>query len=91
MTTWYEVKLYGMDVRPVEVGRSTDLSVWVKDFSGKFRRRAIASGYESYFPSFDEAKTFLVERETRRLENAKQTVTNGERSLAAVLALEEPK
>jgi hypothetical protein len=90
METWYKTS-FDLRVTPVKVERSTDLSVWFHDWGGALRRAKMASTYENFFPSFREAKEFLIARETRRLEVAKKNMSSAADSLTAAQALEEPK
>lgn len=56
MATWYRTGGFPPNlIEPVEVEREMEKSVVIDG-----RRRAKRSGYESYYPSFDEAKSALV-------------------------------
>jgi len=78
METWYEVSKWatskgtkndGVFIHPVKVSKSTDKTVWVEnDFrKDKFQRSLISSDYTSYFKTFDEAKQFALDRQSRKI------------------------
>ena len=54
-TTWYKTIIYGKLIAPVEVERFTSESVWIGG-----RRRGRSSVYENYFPTWAEAREFLL-------------------------------
>lgn len=59
-TVWYEVWL--ADIRPVRVQRSTEDSVWIE---GR-RRKRLCETY-AYFPTWDQAKSHLVEQAQQKV------------------------
>ena len=76
METWYKVVKWvygkGKFISPVEVVKSTDKTVWVKetrysDDSATINRHAISSEYDSYFRTFTEAKEFALNRQLEKM------------------------
>jgi len=79
METWYKVVkwVYGKEkfIIPVEVEKTTDKTVWVKetrysDDRVTTNRHAIHSDYDSYFRTFEEAKQFALKRQSDKIESA---------------------
>jgi hypothetical protein len=64
-TIWYEVWLD--DIRPIKVQRSTDDSVWI---AGR-RRKRLCDSY-AYFPTWDEAKSYLVEQAQQKVDSCRR-------------------
>lgn len=88
MSTWYEVSKWnyrGPPITPVEVQRNSDSSVWIDG-----RRAAITSECSRYFPTWEEAKAHLVDRETKSVEYKRSALAKAESDLAAALKLEKP-
>ena len=78
METWYKVVkwVYGKDnfISPVEVEKSTDKTVWVKetrysDDRVTINRHTIHSDYDSYFRTFAEAKQFALNRQQDKIDS----------------------
>lgn len=53
--TWFVARRYGQRISAVEVDRFSEKSVWIK---GKRHERL--SRYESYYPTWQEAKDALI-------------------------------
>lgn len=89
MTMWYEANVFAGSprIKPVEVERVTDASVWVNG-----RRRSRCGDWNSFFESFDEAKDWVVQTYRRRHEAAKRELDRQRQYLQQAEALKvEPK
>lgn len=69
-------------IEDVEAERMTDKSVWING-----TRNAVRTGYNNYFASWDEAKSFLVEKAETGLAHAKRKVDMARSRLETVKAL----
>lgn len=78
METWYKVVkwVYNKEkfISLVEVEKSTDKTVWVKEtrWSGNkttINRHAISSDCDSYFCTFAEAKQFALKRQQDKIDS----------------------
>ncbi len=72
-------------IKVVEVEKFTDKTVWIKG-----RRNSRSSQYDRYFPSFEEAKKFVIERFERRLQSAKDELYRCEARLQKIKNQEVP-
>jgi hypothetical protein len=75
METWYRVDKWTTKrsnfINPVEVEKSTDKTVWIRnERRTKLDRHAISSDYDSYFRTFAEAKEFALKRQSDKIESA---------------------
>ncbi len=75
MKTWFKTCNIGPSITPVNVIKETALSLTIE---GSTRQRRKSSDYESYFPTLEDAKKYLVghcrykiEQQTKVLEYAK--------------------
>jgi len=66
----------------VEIERETVLSVWVK--GNRYKK---FSDYDKYFDTFEEAKKYLIDKETSHLFNLRHSVKNSEDRLAEIKEL----
>ncbi|MFC0667045.1 hypothetical protein ACFSKY_22420 [Azotobacter chroococcum] len=73
-------------VEIVECERATDSSVFV---NGK--RRAKESANERYLDSFDEAKSWLLDRADRRLQAARNALQRAQDQLGNIKGMKEPQ
>lgn len=83
METWY--RLHGTRLKPVEVHRHTDASVWItehywSDEPPRVVRKQRAGSYERFFPTSDEGVAFIEKHLVNRVERAKKRL-NDERTL----------
>ena len=76
-------------IERVEIERETESSVWIGD-----RRRAKRSEYESYWDSWEEARSYLIEKAEGRFDAAFKYASAAEEDLAAarsIPAIEAPQ
>lgn len=83
MVTWYIVS--ADRIRTVEITKYTESSVWIGD-----RRQARLSSYENFFPDWQQARDFLMEKWQRRIENSEKTLEAQKRLLASIEAMTPP-
>lgn len=74
-------------IKPIEVVRSTDLSVFLSDRNGSVRRSARFSDYFSYYDTWEIAHAHLIKRVERKVLAEKSAVIRAEKELAEVLAM----
>lgn len=93
MATWYEVRKFGDTVEAVDVVKETakQLTIRVPITYGKSRSvdrvHAKVSEYSQYFPTFEAANTYLIERLTRQLEYRRKEVADLEIALSNAMTL----
>lgn len=92
--TWYRVSNWRTDITPVTVLGHTAKTIlmeytnWNKQ---KYtRRQNIASSYDSYFKTWEEARQFLLERERRGREIAAASEKKHADNIARILDLQPP-
>jgi len=98
METWYKVE-YDRKIVTVEVDRFNDKSVWSNDrqwsYSGpdtwQIERHDRIANYEKYYPTFEEAKQYLVEFYQERVEFHKQQANDFNSTLGQVRKLIAPQ
>jgi hypothetical protein len=82
MATWYEVpNRYGWHIRPLEVTKFTNQSVWV----GK-HRRARSSYDDEIVPTLEEARTLLRDRCERTIKALRYQLEEAEAALKSLKA-----
>lgn len=87
--TWFVVRKYSDKIESAIVTRSTDKSVFV--MNGKHEsREAIDSEWQKWFPSFAEAKAFLLRREESGLESCIKRAETLRRSIESIKSMQEP-
>ncbi len=86
---WFQLGSYNNQITPVEVEKETAQCVMVYNPYYKTTHRRYKAG--EFFPTFEAAKLYAVDKLENRLSSAKQSVLNLEKQLAAANALEEPK
>ena len=80
---WYEVVRYSGKIRPIEVLRSTDSSVWIpRGGSSKERREGIETDWSSKFPDYPSAFGYAMNSLKQKLHNAKRAVSELEQRIA---------
>ena len=96
MTTKYEVSSWkATEIKPVEVERETEKTVWVKDpptrwSAGSVRQRRKDAG-TPIFDTYDEALEWLIARSTRRHENLTRQLNNVVDELHALNRMKQEK
>ena len=83
METWYKYSSSAWrnepHIVPVQVEKSSASSVWI---SGRPVR--LQSTYDNYFRTFDEAKQYVVNKYTKRVEQLKEQLLRAEGTLKEV-------
>ena len=83
---WYNI--YWNDIRPVEVERETEKCVYLKCFDkGRSLKQNKISNYESYFPTREEAKAYLIQKAQDEVDRHRKWLLKHEETLAKVKAL----
>jgi hypothetical protein len=67
---------------PVTVERATDSFVWI----GGRRHAKRSTDYDQYFPTWDEAQAWLIERADEAVAYRREKLANAEDARAAILA-----
>lgn len=88
MRIWYLARdfSYIPEIKPVEVTRATESSVWVNG-----RRRAINSDLESFFRSWDQAKEFLLARSNAKKKSLQSRLDSEKSRHAKIFAMKPPQ
>jgi outer membrane protein OmpA-like peptidoglycan-associated protein len=66
---WFKTSNYHPHITKVAIEKFTDSSVWIDG-----RRRARATDFEGYFPTFGDAKAHLLEKAEDKLANARHAL-----------------
>ena len=96
MTTKYEVSSWkATEIKPVEVERETEKTVWVKDpptrwSAGSVRQRRKDAG-TPIFDTYDEALEWLIARATRRHENLAHQLNDAADNLRTLNRMKQEK
>jgi len=72
------------EIKEVEVERATDKSVWIRG-----QRNARFNSGENYFPTWEEAKIFLLAGANRNQARHRASVLRSEKLLGEIRALTE--
>ena len=83
--TWFNVRKYGNKIEPVSVERSTASSVWIGG-----RRNARDSEWDSYFPSWTEAHSYLLQRAEVNLDRVRRSLQVAQSELGHVKGMKPP-
>jgi len=95
MTTWYEVRTYKWNdeewIRAVEVIRETDEYLILPDpwRDGKTSRRRKKGAADMFFPSWAEARAYLVEQARNGVERQRENLARAERKREEIEAIPE--
>lgn len=92
MTTWYETD-YKKQIKPVDIEKFTDSSVW---FSGKFGRSEVSrsarmSEYAQYHPTWDEAKAYLLSKAESKVFHARRQLDQAKSEYGNILGMKNPE
>jgi hypothetical protein len=89
MSTWWKVENYRTEITPVEVVKETEKMLeYINPYWKKPQR--VMKGTE-YFPTFAAARTVLLERFTKRMENAIKERVRAQQEWDKVRMMEPPK
>lgn len=83
--TWYCVTMD--QIEPFEITRFTDKMVFFLRINGKETRRNRLSDFDNYFPTREEAKSFLVEKCKKGVFRAERDLTMARNRLRKAEAL----
>jgi hypothetical protein len=83
--TWYLTRKYAAKLESVQVDRFTSHSIWVDG-----RRRSKRGGWENYFPTWEEARIYLLEQAENRLAGARWQVQQAEGLVGNIKGLKPP-
>ena len=72
MSTWYEVVLYSLAIRPLEVEKVTSTRLYLKSEGRRFQD--IRSSFSFSFPSRAEAVSYVKGELEKRLQQAERDV-----------------
>lgn len=89
MIKYKTTKLY-VEIHLVEVSRETALSVWVKTKHGESRQQK-SSDWRVFHDTWQQAKDYLVARETQRVEGLRLQLERAKRALGNAKGLREPE
>ena len=82
--TWWKVEKWNDFPKPVTVTRSTTHRVWYMDGLKRERFESRDCEYHNYFQTEDEAVSALRKRFNAKINNAKETIAENGRKLAAL-------
>lgn len=85
MATWWRV--WRGELKPVEVDGSTADSVWIE---GGMRQR-IDRGWESYYPTWEEAHACALAEAEQELESARTNLDRALERLTIVANMKKPE
>lgn len=83
--TWFRVWLSFHEIRPFQVEKFTDSSVWIGG-----RRNVRLTNHMSYFPTWDEAHTHLLQRTKADLDSARQRLQRAQGLYGNVKGMQRP-
>lgn len=90
-TRWYKVGNYNSTITPVEVTKETPSTVTIySEFWKREQRSAKHSGYENYFPTFEEARAFLIKKRNEKILYMTKDIARLEEEIVIITGLEEP-
>lgn len=84
-TTWYRTWLAFNEIVPVEIERSTENSVWIKE-----RRVQRTGSYQEYWPTWEEAHARLVKAAEDDLVQARLALQRAEGRLGNIRGMRSP-
>lgn len=84
--TWYAVEGYRHKIKPYQVHKFTDKSVWVfPEWSHKLERQLRSTGYSRFFPNAEEAIAFVEDSLRRSVESYRDNLDAAEEELTEFL------
>lgn len=99
MSTWYKVSGHRQQISPVEIEKNTDHFVFVRDPYGygtekakaKVVRLAIRSECGAYFPTWEDAHAYVLERAERSVRDSRLRLEQANGHLGNVKGLKKPE
>jgi hypothetical protein len=90
--TWYETSNHGNPIKETEVERHTDSSVWITSAHRKMAdRRARITEYGCYFPTWEEARDYLLAQACQQVDLARSRLERAETYAAKIRDLTKPE
>jgi hypothetical protein len=89
MATWYRID-WNNNIKPVEVVKVTKSFITIRNLYADGTDSRLSIGRE-FFPSWRDAKDFLIARSVQRIENAEHSLAIHRKELAKFQALVEPE
>jgi hypothetical protein len=80
----YVTKDYSNKIIAIDVERETDESVWING-----RRNAKITSWARYHNTFDDAKTYLIEKKERVITRAKEEIHQAESAIGTLRKMTE--
>ena len=92
METWYQTSVLRSSlIEPVQVVKSTEKTVTLAaKANGRERRSAIASTYDCYFRTWEEAHAYLLERAESKVQSARRSLELANSYLGNVRGMKKP-
>lgn len=81
---YYKARLSFEEIQPVDVERESESFVWIDG-----RRHAKISGWDCYFPTFNQAKSYFILEANKDVEKARSRLRNALDKLQKISQLEE--
>ena len=92
MSTWWKICTYNYEIKPVEVVGETAKYVTLDASSESFfKRPQRCAKANEYFPTFSEARIFLLTRLNNKFESLNQEMGRNKQDYDKVFLMEEPK
>lgn len=83
--TWWKVSPWYVSISPVEVTKVTASFVWTGD-----RRHAISSSSEKWFPTWEEAHSYLVGRTSEQIKHAEDRLARARADFDKLVLMQKP-
>ena len=77
------------DIKRIEITRESDSSIWIETH-GKERRRAKVTEYSTVLDTFDQAKSWLIDREEGRMAEYETRIAISRAKIAKYSSLTNP-
>lgn len=68
-------------IKKIEIERESDNSIWIK---GR-RSNKLSSWGSGYFPTYNEARQYLISEQQKKIDSAKSTLIYQEENMAILL------
>lgn len=81
---WYRAWATFNSIEAVEIEKSTDSSVWIDG------RRHSRAGWQSYFPTWQEAKDYLISEAEKSVQSARRVLDHAYGKLGNAKGMKQP-